>query len=114
MTDHGSRRLVRLAARRRNAGRPTFTGWVRVESSGWYIQISDFMDEPAAAELVGEDAAWYFAVADWRRRRPAIWRRDERRAWLAEEQVLAARAVALVNETTHLRTLRPLTDAAGS
>lgn len=114
MTDRGSRRLVRLAARRRNVGRPTFTGWVRVESSGWYIQISDFIDEPAAAELVGEDAAWYFAVADWRRRRPAMWRRTARQAWLAEEQLLAARAAALVDATTHLRTLRPLSDAAGA
>jgi hypothetical protein len=113
MTDRRTRRLVRLAARRRNAGRPTFTGWIRVESSGWYIQVSDFLDEPAAAELLREDAAWYFAVADWRRRRPAVWQRTARRAWLTEEQLLAARAAALVRETTHLRTLRPMTDTAG-
>lgn len=113
MTDRESRRLVRLAARRRNAGRPTFTGWVRVESSGWYIQVSDFLEEPAAAELLGEDLAWYFAVADWSHRRPAIWQRTARRAWLAEENLLAARAARLVNETTHLRTLRPTTDASG-
>ncbi|MDT4918851.1 MAG: hypothetical protein QOH89_3551 [Pseudonocardiales bacterium] len=104
---------MRLAARRRNTGRPTFNGWVRVESSGWYIQVSDFLDEPDAAELLGEDAVWYFAVADWWRRRPAMWLRTERRAWLAEEWALATRAAALVQETTHLRTLRPLPDAAG-
>jgi hypothetical protein len=104
---------VRQAARRRNTGRPTFTGWVRVESSGWYIQVADFLDEPDAGELLGEDAAWYFAVADWWQRRPAMWLRDERRAWLAEEQLLAARALDLVKEATHLRTLRPLTDATG-
>lgn len=113
MTNRRSRRLVRLAARRRNSGRPTFTGWVRVESSGWYIQVSDFLEEPAVGELLGEDAAWYFAVADWRRRRPSVWMRARRRAWLAEENLLAARAAALVHETTHLRTLRPMTDAAG-
>jgi hypothetical protein len=111
--DARARRLVRLAARRRNTGRPTFAGWVRVESSGWYIQVSDFLDEPEAAELLGEDAAWYFAVADWWRRRPVVWLREERRAWFAEERVLAARASMLVRETTRLRTLRPLTDAAG-
>jgi hypothetical protein len=113
MTDRRSRRLVRLAARRRNAGKPTFTGWVRVESSGWYIQVADVLAEPAVAELVGEDAAWYFAVADWRRRRPPVWRREARRMWLLEEGFLATRAAALVRETTHLRTLRPMTDAAG-
>lgn len=112
MADRRTRRLVRLAARRRNAGRPTFTGWVRVESSGWYIQVSDFIEEPAAGALLGEDAAWYFAVADWRSRRPSIWQRPRRRVWLAEEQVLAGRAAALVQETTHLRTLRPISDAA--
>ena len=113
MTDRRTRRLVRLAARRRNTGRPTFTGWIRLESSGWYIQVSDFLDEQAAADLLGEDAAWYFAVADWRSRRPMVWRRSRRRTWLDEEQQLAARAAALVHETTHLRTLRPMTDAAG-
>lgn len=113
MNDRRTRRLVRQAARRRNAGRPTFTGWVRVESSGWYIQVSDFLDESAAGDLLGEDAAWYFAVADWRRRRPAPWRRLARRAWLVEEQALAARAAELVEETKHLRTLRPLPDAIG-
>jgi hypothetical protein len=106
-------RLVGVSARRRKCGRPTFNGWVRVESSGWYIQVSDFLDEPEAAELLGEDAAWYFAVADWWQRRPAPWLREQRRLWLSEERVLAARAAALVQETTHLRTLRPLTDAAG-
>jgi hypothetical protein len=113
MIDRTTRRLVRVAARRRNAGRPTFSGWVRVESSGWYIQVTDFLDEPVAADLLGEDAAWYFAVADWRRRRPSILRRNRRRAWLAELDLLAARAAALVHETTHLRTLRPIADAAG-
>ena len=113
MTDRRTRRLVRLAARRRNRGRPTFTGWVRLESSGWYIQVSDFVDEPAASDLLSEDTAWYFAVADWRRRRPSRWRRALRRAWLAEEDLLAARAAVLVHETTHLRTLRPMSDAAG-
>jgi hypothetical protein len=113
ITDRSTRRLVRLAARRRNVGRPTFTGWVRVESSGWYIQVTDFIDEPAAAELLGEDAAWYFAVADWRRRRPGIWRRTDRREWLEEERTLADRAASLIQETKHLRTLRPMTDAAG-
>jgi hypothetical protein len=112
MTDRRSRRLVRRAARRRNAGRPTFSGWVRVESSGWYIQVTDFMDEPAAAALLSEDAAWYFAVADWRRRRPSIWRRARRRVWLAEERILATEAALLVQETSHLRTLRPISDAA--
>lgn len=84
-----------------------------MESSGWYIQVSDFVDDPDAGELLAEDAAWYFAVADWWQRRPTRWLRAERRDWLAEERVLAARAAALVQETTHLRTLRPLTDAAG-
>jgi hypothetical protein len=113
MDDRRTRRLVRTAARRRNAGRPTFTGWVRVESSGWYIQISDFLDDSTAGDLLGEDAAWYFAVADWRRRKPPFWRRLQRTAWLVEEQALGARAAALVEETKQLRTLRPLPDAAG-
>jgi hypothetical protein len=113
MDDRRTRRLVRQAARRRNAGRPTFTGWVRVESSGWYIQVSDFLDDSLAGDLLGEDAAWYFAVADWRRRKPAVWQRMARRAWLVEEEVLAMRAAALVEETKQLRTLGPLPDAIG-
>lgn len=105
-------RLVRSAARRRNLARPTIHGWVRLESSGWYIQVSDVVDENAAA-LVGEDAAWRFTVADWRQRRPAVWCRQARRAWRAEERQLAAQAVALMESATYLRTLRPVTDAAG-
>ncbi len=113
MINRAGRRQVRAAARRANAAHPTFDGWVRLESSGWYLQVSDFLDEPAAATLVGEDAAWHFAVTDWQHRRPAIWRRTRRRAWLAEEARLAAQAALLVEASTHLRTLRPMSDAPG-
>ena len=112
MTDRAKRR-VRAAARPGSGARPTFAGWVKLESSGWYVQESDFCDEPAAAELVGNDIAWTFAVTDWRSRRPHIWRRRQRRAWLAEEELLAARGARLVEASTHLRTLRPMSDAPG-
>jgi hypothetical protein len=87
---------------------------VKLESSGWYVQESDVRDEPAAAELIGNDIVWAFAVADWRARRPHIWRGRQRRAWLAEEELLAARGALLVEATTHLRTLRPMSDAPGA
>src|SRR3954465_13037436 len=113
MADRTTRRLVRLAARRRNAGQPTFSGWVRLESSGWYIQIVDFLEEPSAAELLGEDAAWHFAVADWREESPAVWRCPRRRPRRPEERLLDPRAAPLIQEATHLRTLRPPPSAAG-
>jgi hypothetical protein len=112
MTDRAKRR-IRAAARRCNVARPTFAGWVRLESSGWYVQESDFLTESTAADLVGNDIAWRFAVADWHRRRPAVWRRRARRAWLAEEELLAGRGTRLVEASTHLRTLRPMSDAPG-
>lgn len=112
MSDRAKRR-IRAAAQRWNVARPTFAGWIRLESSGWYVQEADFLTEPAAAELVGNDIAWHFAVADWRRRRPAVWRRTRRRAWLAEEELLIARGARLVEASTRLRTLRPMSDAPG-
>jgi hypothetical protein len=84
---------------------------VRLESSGWYLQVTDLIHEPTAAPLMADDAAWHFAVADWRRRRPPIWRRSARRAWLVEEEFLATHAAQLVEASTRLRTLRPLRDA---
>lgn len=61
---------------------------------------------------MADDAAWFFAVSDWSRRRPAVWRRAERHAWLIEEELLAAEAACLVAAATRLRTLRPARDAA--
>jgi hypothetical protein len=104
---------VRAAARRPYAGHPKFDGWLRLESSGWYVQVDDFLVESAASDLVGEDVAWHFAVADWHDRRPHVWQRRARRAWHDEEQVLAAQASRLVEASTHLRTLRPMSDANG-
>jgi hypothetical protein len=89
---------------------PSFAGWVRLESSGWYLQVSDLMNEPSAAVLMADDAAWQFEVSDWWHRRPRIWRRAARRAWLTEEVFLAAQAARLVQASTRLRTLRPLRD----
>lgn len=94
------------------AAHPRFAGWVRLASSGWYLQADDLLNDPAAAALMAEDAAWYFAVVDWRRRRPAIWRPRKRRRWLAEEEPLAGHAEALVQASTRLRTLRPVRDAS--
>jgi hypothetical protein len=75
--------------------------------------LSDVLAAPAAGALVGEDIAWHFSVADWLHRRPAPWRRRQRRAWLAEENLFAAQAARLVDATTYLRTLRPMSDAPG-
>ena len=110
MTDR-ARRRIRAATRRATSAQPSFPGWVRLESSGWYLQVNDLVHEPSAAALMADDAAWHFTVSDWRRRRPAIWRRGLRRAWLAEEEFLAAQAARLVQASTRLRTLRPLRDA---
>lgn len=113
MIDPTMRRQVRAAARRPPCSQPRFDGWLRLESSGWYVQVSDFLNEDAAASLVGDDAAWRFAVEEWRRRRPSVFRRAQRRAWRADEETLAAQACLLVAATKHLRTLRPMSDAAG-
>jgi hypothetical protein len=91
---------------------PSFDGWVRMESSGWYVQVTDIVADSRAATLAADDAAWSFAVADWRHRRPSLWRRRPRRAWRDEEAMLAAQAALLVEASTHLRTLRPISDAA--
>ena len=108
VTDRARRRI----GRRATASQPTFDGWVRLESSGWYLQVADLLNEHEAATLMAEDAAWHFAVDDWRRRRPPVWRRSKRRAWLAEEELLARKAGHLVQASTRLRTLRPVRDAA--
>lgn len=94
------------------AAHPSFTGWVRLASSGWYLQVNDLLNDQSAATLMAEDAAWYFAVVDWEHRRPAIWRRQARRLWLAEEDSLARQAAVLVQASTRLRTLRPARDAS--
>ena len=107
VTDRARRRI----GRRATASQQTFDGWVRLESSGWYLQVADLLNEDEAATLMAEDAAWHFAVADWRRRRPPVWRRSKRRAWLAEEELLARKAAHLVQASTRLRTLRPVRDA---
>lgn len=108
-----ARRRIRLAARAAaKAAHPSFAGWVRLASSGWYLQVDDLLNDPAAATLMAEDAAWYFAVIDWRDRRPAVWRRPERRSWLAEEKSLAQDAAALVRASSRLRTLRPVREAS--
>jgi hypothetical protein len=112
MADRAKRR-IRAAARRGNVAQPTFPGWIRLESSGWHVQEADFLDESVAAELVRDDVSWFFAVTDWRRRRPGLLQRRMRRAWLAEEQLLAARGARLIEATTHVRTLRPMSDAPG-
>jgi hypothetical protein len=108
-----ARRRVRSAARRPYASHPKFDGWLRLESSGWYVQVTDVINEDAASALVADDAAWHFAVADWRRRRPRFWRRTAWRAWRAEENLLTAQAALLVEASTHMRTLRPMSDAPG-
>jgi hypothetical protein len=113
VTERASRRQLRAAARRPFAPHPKFDGWLRLESSGWYVQLTDFVNADAASSLVADDAAWHFAIADWQARRPRFWRRAARRAWRAEEEVLAAQAALLVEASTHLRTLRPMSDAAG-
>lgn len=111
MTDR-ARRRVRMSARQASAVHPSFEGWIRLASSGWYIQVSDLLDHPSAGVLMADDAAWQFAVTDWLHRRPPIWRRRLRRTWLAEEQYLAAQATRLERTSTRLRTLRPARDVA--
>jgi hypothetical protein len=113
VADPTRRRQVRAAARRAPSTQPRFDGWLRLESSGWYVQVSDVVNEDAAASLVGDDTVWRFAVEEWRHRRPSVFRRAQRRAWRAEEDVLATQACLLVEATKHLRTLRPMSDAAG-
>lgn len=112
VTDRAKRRIRRAAREAAIATHPRFAGWVRLASSGWYLQEDDLLNEPEAAALMAEDAAWYFAVLAWHERRPAIWRHRARRRWLYEEEPLARHAEALIQASTRLRTLRPVRDAS--
>jgi hypothetical protein len=90
-----------------------FSNWLRLASSGWYLQLADVFAEPSTATLVSEDASWYFCVEDWLLRRPSRRRRAALRAWREEEQLLADEQARLVEAMLHLPTLRPLRDAPG-
>jgi hypothetical protein len=82
-------------------------GWLLLASSGWYVRLSDVLDQPTTAVLAGEDTCWQFAVADWRDRRPRLWRLSARSAWRFEGRRLDTKRERLVEMTRHVRTLRP-------
>jgi hypothetical protein len=98
---------------RTDSSHPAFSNWLRLASSGWYLQIADVLAAPRTAVLVSEDASWYFAFEDWQLRRPRRGRRAELRAWREEERLLADEQARLVEAMLHLPTLRPLRDAPG-
>lgn len=86
-------------------------GWLLLESSGWYIRLTDILDNPTTAVLASEDSAWKFGLLDWRSRRPRAWHRPAREDWRAERRVLEAKRVRLVQSTRQVRTLRPVDQA---
>jgi hypothetical protein len=111
VTNHGGGNKARLPrycrvvpAIRTNSAHPEFDNWLRLASSGWCLKVGDVLAEPITAALVSEDACWYFAVEDWRQRRPRRWRRKDMRAWRAEEMILADEQVRLVEAAIQVPT----------
>jgi hypothetical protein len=112
VTNHAGGNKARLPRYRRgvpairtSSAHPEFDNWLRLASSGWSLQLADVLAEPITAALVSEDAGWYFAVEDWRQRRPQRWRRKAMRQWRAEEVILADKQVRLVEAAIQVPTL---------
>jgi hypothetical protein len=67
---------------------PTLPAGLCVKSLGRTLTEAQALSSADLLVLLSEDCCWQAATDHWRRRRPPLWHRGERRAWRSEGRVL--------------------------
>lgn len=91
--DPGARKPTEKSRRHRWPRHRGAQVWnLHLESTGTDVAARYLAESPSVAALAVEDLCWQAASEDWLRRRPHRWRSRARAEWLAEGELLAAKA----------------------